>query len=292
MARACSVSSLARNVACATIVVLGATWSASARADDAKVRCAAAYEQAQVLRRQDKLAASRSELTICEQTCPRALAADCTKWRGEVEALMPTVRLSARDANGHAVDARVLVDGTVLLEHLTDAPVPVDSGEHTFRFESPSGAAADVHAQLHGGERAKEIEAVFPVAQGTSTAPSQPHDGESGMPTASYVLGGIGIVGLGVGGALSIKGHLDASHLQSTCAPYCAPSDVNAISTLYTAGWISAGVGAAALVAALVVWRPWDRSTSTTAQSVFVVPAAFGAGAPTGFGASVGAPLP
>ena len=68
-----------------------------------KVRCTAAYEQGQELRRQDKLSAARSQLLICEQTCPKTLAADCTRWQGEVEALMPTVRLRASDGQGHPV---------------------------------------------------------------------------------------------------------------------------------------------------------------------------------------------
>jgi hypothetical protein len=225
---------------------------------------------------------------ICEQTCPRTLAADCTKWRGEVEALMPTVRLSAHDANGRPVDARVLVDGTLLVEHLTDAPIAVDSGDHTFRFESASGVAADVHAQLHGGERAKVIEAVLADARATSTpsAPSGAGAPDRGVPTVSYVLGAIGVIGLGVGGALSIKGHVDAAHLQSTCAPACAPSDVNAIQTLYNVGWVSAGVGAVSLAAAVLFWQPWNHGSASSAR-LFVAPQAFG-----GFGAALGTTLP
>jgi hypothetical protein len=165
-----------------------------ARADDNKVRCAAAYEQAQELRRQDKLSASRAELTVCEQTCPRTLTADCTRWRGEVEALMPTVLLRARDGDGHAVDARVFLDGALLTSHLSDVPVPVDSGEHTFRFESPSGATSDARVAVHGGERAREIAVVLASAARSSPAPETSRP----MPTATYVTGAIGIVGLGL----------------------------------------------------------------------------------------------
>src|ERR1700722_17052881 len=101
-----------------------------------KVRCAAAYEQAQELRRQNKLLASRSELLICKETCPRVLLVDCQKWLTEVDALMPPVILRAPDAQGTVVAARVLLDGEVFLDRWTEAPVSVDSGEHTFRFES------------------------------------------------------------------------------------------------------------------------------------------------------------
>jgi hypothetical protein len=60
--------------------------------------------------------------------------------------------------------------------------------------------------------------------------------------------------------------------LQATCAPGCNPHDVDGIATLYDIGWVSAGVGAASLVTALLLWRPWEHATNTTAQSVFVAP--------------------
>ena len=70
-----------RGFAAATLLLALTIPGTGARAAD-KVRCAAAYEQGQQLRRQDKLSASRSQLQVCEQTCPKALAADCTRWRG------------------------------------------------------------------------------------------------------------------------------------------------------------------------------------------------------------------
>jgi hypothetical protein len=242
-----------------------------ARAAD-KVRCTAAYEQGQELRRQDKLAASRAQLLICEQTCPKALVADCTRWRSEVEGLMPTVRLRARDAQGQPTAARVLLDGTLLVEHLSDTPVPVDSGDHVFRFESPSGVTAEVQVSLHGGERSREIEAVL----GPATPAATPR-AERPIPMPSYVLGAVGLVGLGLAGALTLKGHIDAGHLNATCAPGCAPSDVNAIATLYDVAWVSGGVGAAALAVALVLWKPWGSAPPPAAGDLFFAPTIGGA---------------
>jgi hypothetical protein len=259
-------------------VALAVSCSATTAPAADKVRCTAAYEQGQELRRQDKLSASRSQLIICEQTCPKTLVADCKKWRTEVEALMPTVRLRATDAQGHPAEARVLLDGTLLLDRLVDDPVPVDSGDHTFRFESPAGLTADVHVSLHGGERAREIEAVL------APAPVPPPPATSGelppIPLVSYVLGGVGVVGLGLAGVLTLKGHVDAGHLQSTCAPGCSPDDVNSIATLYDIAWVSAGVGVAALAVGLVLWGPWQNAQPSGASAtggLFVVPTIGGA---------------
>lgn len=240
-----------------------------------KVRCPAAYEQGQELRRQDKLSAAREQLMICEQTCPKTLTADCSKWRKEVEALMPTVRLRASDGQGHPVDARVLIDGTLLLEKLVDEPVPVDSGEHTFRFESPSGPTTEVHVSLHGGERGREIEGVLAPAPAPAAAVTP--GTTPPIPTASWVLGAVGAVGLGLGAVLSIKGHVDAGHLQSTCAPACAPGDVDSIATQYDVAWVGAGVGVAALAAAIVLWAPWQSVAPAQAGRVVVAPTVGGA---------------
>jgi hypothetical protein len=259
-----------RGLAAASLVLTVSSSATVTRAAD-KVRCAAAYEQGQELRRQDKLSASRSQLLICEQTCPRTLVADCTKWRNEVEALMPTVRLRASDGQGRPVEARVLLDGTLLLERLAEEPVPVDSGDHTFHFESPSGVTADVSVSLHGGERAREVEAI--LAPPVVTPPPAPHL----VPTSSYVLGAVGVAGLATAGGFSLVGHVDAGHLRSTCAPGCAPGQVSSIATLYDVGWVSAGVGVASLAVALVLWKPWQRTPATVTSGLFVAPTIGGA---------------
>jgi hypothetical protein len=260
-----------RGFAAASLVLAASTSTTATRAAD-KVRCTAAYEQGQELRRQDKLSASRSQLLICEQTCPQTLAADCTRWQSEVEALMPTVRLRARDPRGQPTEARVFVDGALLLDQLVDTPVPVDSGDHTFRFESPSGVTADVRVSLHGGERAREIEAVLALAPVAAPGARRP------VPLPAYVLGAMGVAGLVLGGGLSLKGHVDAGHLRSTCAPGCAPDQVDSIATVYGVAWVSAGVGVASLGVALALWRPWQTAAAPPAAgALFIVPTIGGA---------------
>jgi hypothetical protein len=262
-----------------TLAAVGLLAAASSlatpsRAAD-KVRCTAAYEQAQELRRQDKLSAARSQLMICEQTCPRMLTADCTRWRKEVEVLMPTVRLRASDGQGHPVDARVMIDGALLLGKLVDEPVPVDSGDHTFRFEGASGLSTEVHVSLHGGEKGQEIEGVLAPPAPAPAAASAPGTIPP-IPTPSWILAAVGGVGLGLGAVLSIKGHLDASHLQSTCAPACAPADVASIATQYDVAWAGAGIGVAALAAAVVLWGPWQRGAPARG-GLYVAPTLGGA---------------
>jgi hypothetical protein len=272
----------ARRSFVAAIAILVGLLPAASRAlasestSDAKVRCAAAYEQAQELRRQDKLSASRSELMICNATCPRALALDCKRWLSEVEALMPTVLLRATDAQGHPVAARVLMDGALLVDRWGDAALSVDAGDHTFRFESPAGLSEDVRVSLHGGEREREIKAVLAPTADPLAGPSTP------VPQTTKVLGAVGIGGLGVAGVLTLIGHFQVGHLESTCAPHCTSGQVGAVRALYDLGWVSAGVGVASLAAALFVWHPWQKSDAAAPapppiSRVFVMPSYGGA---------------
>ncbi len=256
-------------------VLLMATGAARAQtAGDTKVRCAAAYEQAQELRRQDKLSAARGQLLICEQTCPRSLVADCSRWKSEVVALMPTVRLRASDGQGRPVLARVFVDGSLLAPALPDAAIAVDAGEHTFRFETPSGSTDEVRLALHGGEREREVAAVLTPPRALTPTPARetPH-----VPVAAIALGAAGAAGLGLALALSIDGHVRASDLQQQCSPACSPSRVDAVAGVYDAAWVSGGIGLASVAVALLIWKPWLKAAASGSGSVFVSPAHGGA---------------
>jgi hypothetical protein len=73
--------------------------------------------------------------------------------------------------------------------------------------------------------------------------------GPGAMP---YVLGTLGIAGLGGAGLLTYWGRKDNEQL-AQCAPNCSPESVDHIKKLYLAADISLGVGAAAL-ATSVIW--------------------------------------
>jgi hypothetical protein len=235
-----------------------------------KQRCTEAYEQSQELRRQKKLSGARAALLVCEQECPRILVTDCERWRSEVEAVLPTVRLEATDAQGKPADAGVLVDGVPLVSRVGDDPVAVDPGEHVFRFVGRDGATSEQRVILKEGEQGRTVSAVLGApASGDSPETGGGVSGEHAaprtggerrhIPVASYVLGGVGVVGLAVGTVLTIKGHVDESDLRSSCAPTCSTGAVDSIAHQYNGAWISAGVGLVALGTAVVLWRPWQR---------------------------------
>jgi hypothetical protein len=226
---------------------------------DAK-ECAVSYEQAQTLRRANKLRAARDRLLVCAQpTCPKFMVADCSQWLGEVERGLSSVVLSARDASGHDVtNVRVLFDGVALSDHLDGREVQVDPGVHTFRFELEHAPPIEQEYVVRQGERNRLINVQFaPDPAPATTAESSPALVSMGGGSAAdaqapqirrllgYGLEGLGAVGIGGFVYFALSGRADLDRLRKECAPNCAQSDVDAARGKLVIGDISLAVGLA-----------------------------------------------
>jgi len=239
-------------------------------AEETKLRCQTAYEHAQQLRRDGRLAASRVELNVCKETCPATLTPDCDRWLAEIAALLPTIRVRAKTPEGERIrDVRVLVDGTLLADPAPDQALVVEPGERVLRFEHAGAAPVDVKVSLQPGERDHLVEVTLvprevPSTVETGSAPTT----QSRVP--SYILGAIGGAALVVAGGLAVKGHVDRADLSSSCAPACDPDRVSPIRTLWWASAITAGAGVVALSLAVVLWPRRANDTRAIAQAELV----------------------
>lgn len=99
-------------------------------------------------------------------------------------------------------------------------------------------------------------------------APAAPPQGGGPSPLP-YVLGGVGLLGVGAGALLTYWGKTDNDAL-AQCSPNCQPSSVDHIRRLYLAADISFGAGAAGLgVAALLFATPHPHAAaSATAKPI------------------------
>jgi hypothetical protein len=85
-----------------------------------------------------------------------------------------------------------------------------------------------------------------------SDAPTLETKSKGGGPGAApYLIGVVGLAGLGAYGAFTYWGRKD-NELLGNCAPNCQPGSVDHIRKLYLAADISVGVGAAALATSLI----------------------------------------
>jgi hypothetical protein len=189
---------------------------ANASFADEKAECLAAASRGQTLRDAHSLVEARVQFQACaRRECPAIVQTDCGAWLDAVERTLPSVVLSAKDAEGHDVlEAKVDIDGKPLVPRLDGHAVAVNPGLHSFRFEQADGTSATTQVLVKEG-KTQGVEVVLkpapvvvkapvPTAE-TAPVPAE----ETVMPVASHrgstqralglVLGGLGIVGMGVG---------------------------------------------------------------------------------------------
>lgn len=198
-----------------------ATSSARA-AGPTKEQCIAANDAAQDLRRAGKLGKAREQLVVCvSATCPAVVRSDCTERLDEVDKATPTIAFDVKDAAGNDVSGvSVTMDGVLLTKTLGGAAIPVDPGQHQFRFEAPGGVSVEKAILVHEAEKDRHERVVLGTAAGQAPAPapapatpasaasnappltsepSPPSDGST-QRLMGIVAAGAGFAGLVVGG--------------------------------------------------------------------------------------------
>ena len=258
-------------VASLSAAFVGASHPANAADDPRAARCVAAYEQGQRERREGRLTAAQDSLRTCTETCPARFSRDCQQWQTEVQAAIPTVRFRVVDDRGRKVEyARILVDGTLLRNEIPEGPVPVDPGDHEFRFERIGSPPATVKVTLKPAERDRAIDATIVSEPGalSPTATDGPRT-ETGNRPLAYAFGIAGVAALATSGVLLVKGHIDRSNLSSDCEPRCNPDDVDSIRTLWWLSAASAGIGVISL--GMAYWQ-WPRVVTSSKTTVSLVP--------------------
>jgi hypothetical protein len=265
--------------------IAGGDAARAADARDTKKECVAASEEAQLLGIKKQLVAERAQLLLCARAeCPSVVKHDCEGWLAEVDANLPSVVLDAKDSSGHDVgDVRVQVDGRPLVDHLDGKAVSLDVGQHVFRFERSGEVAVEQTVIVHEGEKNRLIVAAFGAVPQAATegppaaspaappsAPPSPSQASSvssplpeglpasshwSVPTATWILGGVGLVALGFATFFEVE-QLNTynSDLNNGCGPSgCTDADKQPIQNERIAAGISLGVGVAALAVGAIV---------------------------------------
>jgi hypothetical protein len=244
----------------------------AAAANDA---CIAAHHDVQIARRDHRLLdAERAAQTCAQSACPNLVGADCRQWLVEIESLVPTVVFDARRADGRSLpDVRISIDGAAQESAALGRGVPVDPGQHVFRFEAGGYAPAEITSVVLEGQRAQPIRATLSSLAPALTVRMEPTTEPTpskGPPVASFVLGGIGVVALGVSAGFGIDGLSRRSALDDLkCRPNCNSDRVSLTQRSFLIADISLAVGVASLAAAAVLWivrptTPNDASATAT----------------------------
>ena len=215
--------------------------------------CVQAAEEAQSLRSEHKLLAARARFLACAQAaCPAVVRSDCSVWLSDVERLLPSVVVSAKDSHGaELIDVRVLVDGELLTNRLDGLAQPVDPGIRLFRFERQGVAPVEQQVVIREGERGRRLSVLLAAPDPKPLPPVQPPapSGPPYPPVATYVFGGIGVAALGSFAYFGMKGRGNASELAKGCGKdkTCTEDQVAPVRTQLLVADVSLGIGLVAL---------------------------------------------
>jgi hypothetical protein len=230
----------------ATLLVVVSPGDAHA---DSKQACAAAYEQAQVLRAAGKLLDARKQATLCSaDTCSVYVVKDCTRWLAEIQASLPTLVFTARDREGaDTVAVKVTLDGAVLGATLDGKSVAVDPGAHVVRFEMPGAPPIEQRIVAVQGEHDRKVSASFqvatpvkpgdtpspPVKLGDTPSPPAPAPlsgaRSRSVPAWAWAVGGGGVALVGVGAGFLAGSLIAQRSLDQACggdSRHCPAQDV------------------------------------------------------------------
>lgn len=283
-----------RGHACWQMLAAVSTLALHAHADEGRAQCAAAYEGGQEARRDGKFALASEQLVSCSQPkCGEAISHECKQLYSQLQEAMPSVVFGARDEKEQdLVEVSIAIDGTIVQKSINGHAVTLDPGVHTFRFTSKTLPPVEKVMAIREGEKFRLISVTLadanPLAPATSggagasaaaVATDGPVPAKHGVPVASYVLGGVGVVGLAAFGYFRLSGFNDFNSLKESCKSHCTEDDVSSVRDKFVVSNVSAIVGGAALGGAVAVWL-WHRGASSSPPvGVSVLPLAGGGAA-------------
>ncbi len=206
--------------------------------------CLASSIEGQVLRRSGRVLRARELFTECARdACEKPMRERCSGWLREAETATPRLALRVNDDRGLPLPgAQLHVDGReVALAPAPTTLLEVDPGKHVVRADF-AGRRELVELDVTDGTRSLRL-----TLDLRTQVPARP------TPPAVYALGatfGAAAIAFTVLGtsALVQAGHLDS------CQPYCAADRKAPFDTAVIGADVSAAVGAAALLGAVIVY--------------------------------------
>ena len=222
-----------------------------------KRACLATYVETQSNRQAGKLLAARAAAMTCgNDACPPVLRSDCVTWLRELDASIPTVVFSASTPDGRDVtDARVTVDGQVV-ERTTGAAVALDPGEHLVACEADGYKRVEYHLVAAQGSKNRAVHFdIEPAVRAPSPEPPRPGASRPIRP-ATYVLGALGVVGLGVWVAVGASAFWGSPSVRTLdrCKPDCDPGDRSDVQRKLDVADVAGGTALLALGGALALY--------------------------------------
>ena len=251
-----------------SLLVLPLAASAQPKPHDSVAVCTQAHHDAQVARQNGKLLRARELLVACSQSsCPSLVVDDCRPWLDEVEGDIPRLVVEVKDDEGEPLAVTVYLDGDVRSNKTSRIVLPVDPGAHRLRLEL--AGHTPIERDVDAAAASDEIVVAMTMQAEPAAAAPPPGEPDTAPSVATWIVGGVGIVGLGMfvgfaASGLSRRGELD----DARCAPRCPNADVDAMDRDFLIADISLGAGLGLLAVATVLFFATQSSSSGTALAI------------------------
>ena len=247
-----------------------------------RAECARAFEESQRLRNASRyLEANREVLQCTNPACGAALSEECGKIHSEIQAATPSVVFGARDGAGRELaGVSIAIDQGARTVAIDGKPVAIDPGSHTFSFSAEGFEPRVESVVILAGERFRAITAALVPARtplstlearaSTQNSSETAEPSATSPPLASYLLGGVAVLGIGAAVGLRVWGARDFDNLSRECKPDCSQSSVDSVEQKYLLSNIALAVGGAAAIAGVAVYFFAGPKTSQPAAALQV----------------------
>ena len=209
-----------------------------------------------------------------------------------LEGRLLTVRIELAPGSQTVQGLKLRVGSRNLGAASIDTPIPVDPGQHEVRVEAEGYQpwSSVISVAPGSGETRVEVPALVPIVAATADEPApvpahesrqvavdRTADDGSGRRTLGIVLGTVGVVAVGVGGAFGIraiqkKGERDDLCEGGVCSSQEGIDAHRAASTSATVANIAIGAGLAALTAGVVLFLTAPDAVNTAQIGIEPLP--------------------
>ena len=222
-------------------------------------RCVHFHLEAQRQRRAKKLIEAKAAMRECAiSECPTMVQQDCLQWIQSIDDQTPSIVFSIEADGKPVTGAKITIDGQDV-DASTASAVPLNPGPHTYVVSNPPYAPQSGTLNVLEGQRYRIFNVRFEQPKPATPLPASPGPAVRmetfrPVPVATWVLLGVGVVGAGAFAGMGLTGKSQEDELKDVCSPNCTSHDTKSMRTLYVGADIAAGVGAAALITAGIVF--------------------------------------
>lgn len=242
-------------------------------------RCVYYHLEAQRERRAKKLIEAKTAMRECAMSeCPTMVQQDCLQWIQSIDEQTPSVVFSIEADGKPVTGAKITIDGRDA--EASASAIPLNPGPHTYVVSNPPYEPQTGSLNVLEGQRYRVLNVRFEQARPAATpeAPARPlvkMETLRPVPVGTWVLLGVGVVGAGAFAGMGLMGKSQENELKDVCSPNCTDHDTKSMRSLYLGADIAAGVGAAALISAGILYLTRPSYEREVAVGVAPVPGGF-----------------